>query len=168
MLLFKDDTIIKKHETLRYFTINDFTPATKIYFSIMLIFSIDIFLKGLSKFNLISKKYFSYYLYILLGLVLVIIYIFIVFFPKNSEFIKRNEKYNDIYKSIYLNTGYLYFIVFLVEIIKNNMKDYLLIIMSVILIFFNIFIMIKLDFISIIMETKKELDVMFMIPFSSF
>ena len=53
MLLFKDDSIIKKHETLRYFTINDFTLTSKIYFFIMLIFSIDIFLKGFSKFDLI-------------------------------------------------------------------------------------------------------------------
>jgi hypothetical protein len=168
MLLFKDDTFIKKYKTLRYFTINDFTPATKIYFFIMLIFSIDIFLKGLSKFGLISKKYFNDYLYLVLGLIIIIVYIFVVFFPKNSQIIKRNEKHNDIYKSIYLNTGYIYFIAFLFEIIKKNINDYFLIIISVILIFFNIFIIIKLDFIKTIIETKKEIDMMFMIPLSIF
>lgn len=168
MLLFKDDKIIEKYKILKYFTINDFTTATKIYFFIMLIFSIDIFLKGFSKFNLLSKKYFSDYLYIYLGTLIIIIYIYIVFYPKNSSFIERNEKYNNIYKSIYLTTGYLYFIVFLFCIIRKNIRDYLLIFISLILIIFNIFIMIKLDLIDTIRDTKHEMDAMIMIPLSSF
>jgi len=168
MLLFKDDKIIKKYKVLKYFTIDDFTPATKIYFFIMMIFSIDIFLKGFSKFNLLSKKYFSDYLYIYLGLFLIIIYIYIVFYPKKSSFIERNEKNNNIYKSIYLTTGYLYFIVFLFCIIRKNIRDYLLIFISLILIIFNIFIMIKLDLIDTIRDAKHEMDAMIMIPLSSF
>ena len=168
MLLFKDDKIIEKYKVLKYFTVSDFTTATKIYFFIMLIFSIDVFLKGFSKFNLLSKKYFSDYLYLFLGLFLIIIYIYIVFYPKKSSFIERNDKYNNIYKSIYLNTGYIYIIIFLVCIIRKNIKDYLLIFISIILIIFNIFIIIKLDFIDTIRDTKHEIDTMVMIPLSSF
>jgi len=176
--------IILSNNTFSYFNniplinkliTDDYTGATKIFYIIILIFAIYTFLLGIGNINLIhedinyilSHNILFYYIYGIIGISLIILYTFIIYYPNISKkYITSDDKFIDIYKTIYLGSGILFIISLLIILLYNNYDNYYIYYISVILLYIilvlYIILMIGTD--NIYENIKKEILLLIMIP----
>ena len=165
------ESIKERSSFLKVMINEDLTNATKIFFFLIFIYSIFAFIKGLMyvkiiKHTFISRK-FNYLLYLLLGFFLIFIYSFIIYFPNQSKFITRNNEEIDMYKAVYLGSGYLFLIALICSYIYYNHKTismqlFLLLILLGISLIYIILILGSINIFS--EEIKRNIIILIMIP----
>lgn len=158
---------LNNNKYLKYIIEKDISHANKIFFIIILFFSIYTFIKGLIylKFIKIKKLSHDYHLYI--GILLILIYGFIIYLPNISKkIISRDDNNINIYKSIYFGSGFFFILTYILYYIydnKNNISSNKLIFLSIIIILL-ILILFKLGSEIIYENYIKEINTLIMIP----
>jgi len=119
---------LNKNKILKYFISNDLTNANKLFFIIIGLYAFYTFIKGLKYTKLynvrnINRKV-NYYAYLIFGLILIILYSFIVYTPDiSNKIISRDNNYMNTYKNVYLVSGVLFLITMLCSIIINDLHN---------------------------------------------
>lgn len=153
------------------FIINDdYTCITKIFFLVILIFSIFSFIKGVIYLN-IKKNFIShnikYLIYLLFGLFLIFSNILIIYYPEYTKMISRDNTKIDLYIKVYIGSGLLFLITVIFNYIYFEYKKMNILLMILLLLLFILLLMTMIyigSFNYFEDKMKEELITFIMIP----
>ncbi len=170
-LLTTKDNIDFYNKYVGFIINNDLTDVTKIFFLVLLIFSIFSFLKGLIYLKV--KKNFipndlKYIIYLLFGFFLIFFNILVIYYPQyTAKYISRDNKHLDTYLKVYVGTGILFIITLIFTYIFYEYKKMPLILLILLLLLFIVLIFTMMyvgSFNYFEEKTREEIITFIMIP----